>query len=75
MGRARKLFDCPRALKYCFNAYVLSSLEYRAPVWMSTAEAYLGLFDSIVRSVEKSCEGELCCLGPRRKFNALCFLN
>ena len=29
--RAGKLFDCPRTLKSCFNAYVLSSLEYCAP--------------------------------------------
>ena len=28
MFRARKLFDCPRVLKSCFNAYVLSSLKY-----------------------------------------------
>ena len=29
--RAEKLFDFPRVLKSCFNAYVLSNLEYRAP--------------------------------------------
>ena len=30
--RARKLFDCPRALKSCFNSYVLSNLEYCSPM-------------------------------------------
>ena len=35
--RAGKLFDCPSALKSCFNAYVLSNLEYCAPARMSSA--------------------------------------
>ena len=26
--RTGKLFDCPRVLKSCFDAYILSSLEY-----------------------------------------------
>ena len=34
----------------------------------------LGLIDSIVRSDERLCEGELCCLGHRRKVSALCLL-
>ena len=29
--REGKLFECPRVLKSCFNAYVLSSLEYCTP--------------------------------------------
>ena len=62
MPRAETLLDCPRVLKNCFNAYVLSSLEYCAPVWMSLAKSHLGLLDSIVRSAERLCEGELCCL-------------
>ena len=32
------------------------------------------LLDSIVRSAEELCEGELCCLGHRRKVSALCLL-
>ena len=32
----------------------------------------MGLLDSIVRSAEKLCWGELCCLGYRRKAIALC---
>ena len=47
--RAGKLFDCPRVLKSCFNAYVLCSLEDCAPVWMS-AKSHLGLLDNIVCS-------------------------
>ena len=52
VGRAGKLFDCPRVLNSYFNAYVLSRLEYCAPVWMSSAGSHLGLLDSIVRSAE-----------------------
>ena len=74
MCRAGKLFDCPRVLKGCFNANVLSSFEYRVPVWMSFTESHLGLLDRIFRSAERLCEGELCCLGHRRKVSALCLL-
>ena len=41
---------------------------------MSSAESHLGLLDSIVRSAERLCQGELCCLGHRRKISALCLL-
>ena len=74
MRRAGKLFDCPRMFKSSFNAYVLSSLEYWSPVWMLSAEPHLGLLDSIIRSAERLCEGELCSLAHRRKLNALCLL-
>ena len=59
-------------LKSCFNAYKLSSLEYCASVWMSSAKSHLGSLDNIVRSAEKLCEGELCYLGHRMKVSALC---
>ena len=42
---AGNVFDCPRVLKSCFNAHVLSSLEYCALVWMSSAESHLGLLE------------------------------
>ena len=67
MLRAGKLFDCPHVLKCCFNAYVLSSLEYCASVWLSSSESQLGLLDSTVCSEERLCEGELCYFGPKRK--------
>ena len=35
----------------------------------------MGLLDSIVRSAERLCESELCCLGHRRTVSALCLLN
>ena len=70
----RKVLDCPRVLKSCINAYVLSSLEYCALAWMSSVESHLGLLYSVVRIAEGLCEGELCCLGYRRKVSALCFL-
>ena len=41
---------------------------------MSSAESHLGLLDSIVRSAERLCEGELCCLGHRRKASVLSLL-
>ena len=44
-------------LKSCFNAYVLSRLEYCAPVWMSSAESHLGLLDIIVRNADSLCGG------------------
>ena len=52
-----------------------SSLEYCVPVWMPSSESHLCLLDSIVRSVEWLCEGELSCLGHRKKASALCLLN
>ena len=33
MRQAGMLFDCPRVLNCCFNAFVLSHLEYCAFVW------------------------------------------
>ena len=41
---------------------------------MLSAESHLRLLDDIVCSAERLCEGELCCLGQRRKINALCLL-
>ena len=34
---------------------------------MSSAESHLRLLDSVVRSAEMLCEGELCCLGTERR--------
>ena len=72
--RAGKLFDCLRVPKSIFSTYVLPHLEYCATVWMPSAESYLSLLDSVVRSAETLCEDELCCLGHRKKVNALCLL-
>ena len=58
--RVETLFDCPRLLKSCFNTYVLPNLEYCGSMWMSSAESHLSLLDSVVRSAEKLCEGDLC---------------
>ena len=70
-GWSKKVSQLSAEFKSCFNAYVLSSVEYCAPVWMSSAESHLGLLDSVVRSVEKLCEGELFCLEHRRKVTDL----
>ena len=41
---------------------------------MSSAKSHLSELDSIARIEEKLCEDEFCCLGRRRKVNALCLL-
>ena len=61
--RAGKLFDYLHMPKGCFNAYVLSSLEFCAPVRMSSAESHWDLLDSIVCSAERLCEGEFAVWG------------
>ena len=53
------LLVSPRLLKSCYNTYVLSSLEYCAPVWMFSEESQLEVLDSVVRSTERLCGGEL----------------
>ena len=72
--QAGKLFDFLRVRKSCFNAHVLYNLEHCALGFMSSAEYHLGLQDNVVRRAERLCEGELCCLGHRRKISALCLL-
>ena len=69
-----KLFDCPRVIKSCFNAYVLAKLEYFATVCMSSTESQLSSVDRVFRSAERLCERELCCLGHRNRANASCLL-
>ena len=71
--RAGELFDWSRVLKRCFNAYILSSLEYCVPIWMWSEESLMSLLISVVCRAEKLCEGELCCLG-HRKVSALYLL-
>ena len=61
-------------IKSCFSAYILFNLEYCAPVWTSSAEAHLSLLDSVARSAEILCKGELCYLGNRRMVSALWLL-
>ena len=70
MGCAGKLFNCSCVLKSCFKAYVLPNLAYCAPVRIPSAEFHLRLLDNVRRIEEKLCEGELCCLGPRRKVSS-----
>ena len=65
--RVGKFFHCPRVLNTCFHVYVLSNLEYCVSVRMSSAEFHLSLLDRFVHSAEVLCDGELCCLGPRKR--------
>ena len=66
------LFACLCVLKSCFNAYVLSILEYCAPVKMLSAESHFGSLVCVVCSAERLYDCEFCCLGHRRKVSALC---
>ena len=47
------VYVCSKAV----SMHVLSSLEYSAPVWMSSEESHLGLLNSIVHSAERSSLG------------------
>ena len=74
LRRVGKLFDCPRVLQNCFNAVVLSNLEYCA-----ACRCRLQSFSWVCWLVffciaERLCESELCCLGNRRKVSAWCLL-
>ena len=42
---------------------------------MSSAMSHLGLLNIVVCSVERLCEGELCCLEHRQKVSAFCLLH
>ena len=52
--RARKLFDCPRGLKSCFNAYVLSSLEYCAHC-VCRRRSIIWVCGTVLIAVRKDC--------------------
>ena len=74
VGRPGNLFDCPYVLQGCFNAYDLPNLEYCASMWMLSVKSHLSLLDSVVCSADKLCDGELSCLGHRKKVSVLCLL-
>ena len=58
-----------------FRSYVLSRLEYCAPVWVSAASEHLRLLDAVVRRAEALCgRRTLCCLDHRRRVSVLCML-
>ena len=44
-----------------------ATLKYCAPMWKSSAKSHLGLLNSVVRSAERLCEGELCCFGSQKE--------
>ena len=56
--RLGKLFDCSRVLNNCFNAYILSNLEYYAPGRMSSAGSNLSFLDRVVRRPERGWDGD-----------------
>ena len=41
---------------------------------MLSTESHVSLLNSVVDTAERLYEGELCCLGHRRKVSALCLL-
>ena len=73
MRRSGKLFGCPRVLKSCFNANDLFSLKYCIPCGC-LLPSFIWVFWIVLRSAERLCEGELCCLGHRRMVSVLVLL-
>ena len=73
MRRAGKLF----VLSTC-GQEMFQSICFVQPgvlsLWMPSAESHLSLLNSVGRSAERFCEGELCCFGHRRKTSVLCLL-
>ena len=74
MRRANRIFSNSVVLKRCFLSYVLPSLEYCAPVWLSSAVTYLSLLDRIVRRAEQLCGCDLGSLDLRRRVGCLSLL-
>ena len=74
MRRANAIFGSADVLKCCFLSYVLSGLEYCAPVWASSAVSHLRLLDRIVHRAEQLCGVQLCCLDLRRRVGCLSLL-
>ena len=72
--RARKLFDCSRVVKSCFDVFVLSYLGYCASVWMSSAEPRVCLLERMIHRAKRLCEGKLRCLVHERRVSVLCLL-
>ena len=63
------LSTCAGELFQCIDFVQLGVLCPRVDA--AGGVSYLGWLDGIVRSAEKLCDGELCCLGYRRKVNIL----
>lgn len=75
MRRAAKIFDSTDVLVSCFRSFVLSRLEYCAPVWNSATNVHLNLIDRVVRRADEMCDGVLDCdLRHRRDVSSLCML-
>ena len=64
-----------RPISQCYADWCHApTLEYCAPVWMSTEVSHLSLLDRVVCCAERMYEVEHCCLGHRKKINAICLL-
>jgi hypothetical protein len=75
MRKAGKIFQNPDVLETCFRSYVLSRLEYCAPVWGSTVSCHLRLLDGVVHKAAVLCRATtLCELSHRRNVSFLYML-
>ena len=72
--RAGELFDWPHVLKSCLDEYILSSLDYCAPVWKSRRCLIWVCRIVLFADGKTLCEGAPCYLGHRRRVSALCLL-
>ena len=71
--RIGKLLDCLRVFKG-YSMHMFCPAWSIVPMWTPSAESQLGLLNSIVRSAERLCEGQLCYLAHRKKVGTLCLL-
>jgi len=55
MRRANTILGNVDVVRACFRSYLLSRLEYCAPVWILAASEHLRLLDTVVRREEALC--------------------
>ena len=52
LRKSFKIFGDPCVLLNCFNSFILSCFEYCSPVWFSSADSHLKLFDKNLNAFE-----------------------
>ena len=73
MRRASRIFNEVALTTRCFWTFLLPTLEYCSPAWMSAAQSHLSLLDKVVSKASHLCGGQLKCdLSHRRKVASLC---
>ena len=67
---SRKIIWLSTGAKQIFQCICFVLPGVLCPVWMSSAFNWV----SVDRSAERLCEGQLCCLGHRRKVSTICLI-